>query len=191
MGTGFALWKNDVRDLGWGMLSLDASGTLSLGGPSGSAAVRLDPAHVPYVDVYLADDWLCAVGGSDPGLVVGRAASLERVAGLERAREDDRLGFEAHTLRFHDRPGHDQCVLSWEIGVALVDPEAGVVWSYVHGDVHQRVMAITAQTVELRGLYRAVCVDLDEGTASSREFRARPAEHDSLMMAEWMRGIGR
>lgn len=77
-------------------------------------------------------------------------------------------------MRFHDRPDHDQCVLAWEIGVALLDPRAGIVWQYVHDDVDQRVVGITAGAIELMGAEKAISVSLGNGAA-----RERPVGHRS------------
>jgi hypothetical protein len=192
MSIGFALWRGDTRDVGWGELFLGADGGLSLGVPGGSAQVGLDPTTAPYVDAYVAQDWLCAVGGADAGLVLGLrdGPQLAVVAELERSQAGDRFAFDRHSLRFHDRVGHDQCILSWEIGVALVDRNEGLVWSYVHADVNQRLVKITAETVQLRGLYQSISVSLDDGTAAVDEF-APPPTASGETLAEWMRGIGR
>lgn len=192
MSNGFALWKGNSKSIDWGELSLDASGRLALRGKTRTAEVTLDPSTVPYVDVYTTQDWMCAVGGADRRLVVGHVEGprLDAVAELERIKTGDRFEFERHSLRFHDRPGHDQCVLSWEIGVGLVDRQAGLVWSYVHHDVNQRLVRITDETMQLRGLYQTVSVSLTDGTALVKEFAAPPAVNDETL-AEWMRGIGR
>lgn len=191
MTNGFALWKGDVRDVGWAEISLSADGRLALQHSGRGAEVGLDPVATPYVDVFVADDWLCAVGGSDSVLVIGhqRGPDLEAVVHLERASEGTSCAFERHSLRFHRRAGRDQCVLAWEVGVALIDPRVGLVWTHVHGDVNQRLMAITDSSVELRGLHQAISIDVADGSTRTNELLPPPVGSRDVI-AEWMRGIG-
>lgn len=193
MSTGFALWRKNTRDMDWGRLALDDDGTLQLDTSTGSAILRLDPDTAPYVDAYIRDDWLCVLGAVDGHLVLGHrlpthlrvAADLHRVG-----KNSEGFAFETHSVRFHDRPGHDQCVLAWELGVALVDPRLGIVWAFEHRDVNQRLLRITESAVELRGLYQTIFISLHDGAADVRAFR-KPTHDDGETLAQWMRGIGR
>lgn len=190
MSNGFALWMNDATSVDWGELSLDSVGKLVLRRMTGSAEVTLDPSTTPYVDVYTNQDWLCAVGGADSRLVVGHAGGprLEVVAEIERGAVGKHLEFERHSLRFYDRPGHAQCLLAWETGIGLVDRQDGLLWSHMHHDVNQRLMKVTGEDVQLRGLYQTISVSLTDGTAQVKEFAAPVV--DGEIFAEWMRGIG-
>jgi hypothetical protein len=194
MSTGFALWRKNSRGIDWGSLALDADGTVHLNTVEGSATVRLEPDSAPYVDAYVRDDWLCLLGGADRHLVLGHRQPVElSVAGeLQRiGRKSEGFDFETHSVRFHDRPGHNQCVLAWELGLALLDPDLGLVWVFEHHDVNQRLLKITETTVELRGLYQTISVSLHDGAADVHAFREPVHDDGGETLAHWMRGIGR
>jgi hypothetical protein len=172
MSHGFALWKNDSSDLGWGALTLASDGNLGLRTPDGTADVRLDLSTSPFVDAYAAPRWFCAVGSAASQLVMGHAEGprVGVIAELERLDRGGRYDSGVHALRFHDRPDHDQCVLAWEIGVALLDPAVGTVWTHVHHDVSQRLVRITSENVELMGERDAISVSLGDGAARQRSY---------------------
>lgn len=176
MSHGTALWKTSTAVEEIGTLALAGDGTLTLTSPTGSVELALELSTSPFLDVYATPEWFCAVGAADRQLVVGRAAgpTLEVIVELERLGRGGRYDSGAHAVRFHDRPDHDQCVLAWEIGVALLDPRAGIVWQYVHDDVDQRVVGITAGAIELMGAEKAISVSLGNGAA-----RERPVGHRS------------
>lgn len=170
MNHGTALWKGSSAVEDFGKLSLSADGTLTLEAPTGSAELALELSTSPFVDIYATPTWMCAVGAAARQLVIGRAAgpSLEVIAEIDRLGRGGRYDSGAHVVRFHDRPAHDHCVLAWEIGVALLDEKAGVVWANAHGDVNQRVVEITAETIELMGVDKAISISLEAGTARER-----------------------
>jgi hypothetical protein len=192
MSNGFALWKNNSRALEWGELSLASNGTLTLVGDAGAVDLVLDLADSPYVDTYITPSWMCAVGAANRQLVIGHAQGprLQVVGELERAERGDRFEFETHSVRFHDRPGHDHCILSWEMGVALVDPVAGLVWAHMHHDPNQRLMRITDATVELKSVNQAISVSLVDGAAQVTTSGTRSRVNEETL-AHWMREIGR
>lgn len=170
MNHGTTLWKTSTAVEDFGELSLAGDGTLTLTSPSGAAELALELSTSPFLDVYATPAWMCAVGAAARQLVLGRAAGpgLEVIAELDRLDRGGRYDSGAHVVRFHDRPIHDQCVLAWEIGVALVDPLNGMVWKHMHDDANQRVVGITAESIELMGADKAISVDLDDGTAHER-----------------------
>lgn len=176
MHHGTALWKSSTVVEELGKLALASDGTLTLTSPSGAAELTLELSTSPFLDVYVTPAWMCATGVTARQLVLGRAAgpSLEVIAELERLDGGERYDPGSHAVRFHGRPSYDQCVLAWEIGVALVDPLDGMVWKHMHGDAHQRVVEITAETIELMGVDKAISVGLYDGTA-----RERPVGHRS------------
>lgn len=192
MTNGTALWKGDTWNPGWGELSLGRDGALSLSTPDGVDETRVELGASAFVDTYATEDWLAAVGASAHELVLGhREGPRLDVAGtIPRLDRTGRAGFDAHAVRFHPRADGGQCVLAWEIGIALIDPGQGVVWSFVHDDVDQRVFAVTDQTVELAGVRRAFSVALADGSATVRVVHSN-LDVDPEVMAEWRRGIGR
>lgn len=168
MSHGTALWKGSTTAVGGlGELALAGDGTLTL---AGVARLRLDLVTSPFLEVYATSLWMYGVGAADRQLVAGRAdgPGLEVLAEIDRLDRGGRYDAATHAVRFHDRPDRDQCVLAWEIGLALLDPNAGLVWTVRHGDTGQRVVGITAATVELMGRDTAITVDLDHGTTSER-----------------------
>ena len=170
MNHGTALWKGTSAVADLGTLSLSGGGTLRLETPTGSAELALELSTSPFLDVYATPACMCAVGAAARQLVMGRAASpdLDVLAEIDRLDRGGRYDSGAHAVRFHDRPGHDQCVLAWEIGIALLDSGTGVVWTNLHGDANQRLVAITSETVELVGLDKALTVSLVDGAARER-----------------------
>lgn len=171
MNHGTALWKDSSTLEDFGKLSLSGDGTLTLETPTGSAELALVLSTSPFADIYATPTWICAVGAAARQLVLGHAAgpSLEVTAELDRLDRGGRYDPGAHVVRFHDRPGHDDhCVLTWEIGVALLGERTGVAWATTHGDINQRVVEITAETVELMGVDTAISIALADGTARER-----------------------
>lgn len=170
MGHGTALWKTSSAVEGLGELSLAGDGTLTLTSSSGAVELSLELSMSPFLDVYATPTWMCAVGAVGQQLVLGHAAgpSLRVLDELDRLDRGGRYDAGAHAVRFHDRPSYDQCVLVWEIGVALVDPWDGLVWRHVHGDANQRVVGIAAETIELMGVDKAISVGLCDGAACER-----------------------
>lgn len=170
MNHGTALWKSNTAVEDFGRLQFAADGTLTLTSPSGSAELPLELSTSPFLDVYATPAWMCALGAAGGQLILGRASgpSLEVIAELDRLDCGERYDSGTHVVRFHDHPSYDQCVLAWEIGVALVHPLDGMAWKHMHGDANQRVIGITAEAIELMGVDKAVSIDLRDGAARER-----------------------
>lgn len=192
MTHGTALWKGDTWNAGWGELSLAHDGALLLTTQVGTAETQLNLGASAFVDTYATDSWVAAVGASGHELAVGHREGprLDLVGTIPRLDLSGRAGFDAHAVRFHPKEGQNQCVLAWEIGIALVDPSEGVVWSFVHDDVNQRVLAVTDHTAELAGVQRAFSIELADGSATVRVMH-NDLDIDPEIMAEWRRSIGR
>tara|TARA_R110002020_G_scaffold75315_16_gene191798 strand:+ start:5112 stop:5687 length:576 start_codon:yes stop_codon:yes gene_type:complete len=191
MPNGTALWKDDDWNPGWGRLAVARNGVLTLTTSDGIASADLNLGGSAFVDVFATEHWLAAVGHAASELVIGHREGprVDVAANLPRL-ERTGTGLDAHAARFHPRPHHDQCVLAWEIGVALIDPWAGVVWSFVHDDVDQRLLSVGECAVELVGLRRSFSVMLADGAATA-EALPENSDVDVETVAEWRRSIGR
>ena len=191
MPNGTALWKDDNWNPGWGQLELAQDGVLTLSTSDGVAFVDLDLGGSAFVDVFATEQWLAAVGHTASELVLGHREGprVDVAANIPRL-EWTGTGLDAHAVRFHPRPNHDQCVLAWEIGVALIDPGGGVVWSFIHDEVDQRVLSVGEWAVELVGLRRSFSVMLADGAATV-ETLPENLDVDIETVAEWRRSIGR
>lgn len=192
MSNGIALWKGDTWDVGWGTLTLDKAGALTLSTVEGDAYVVLSLANSAFVDAYTTDRCIFAVGAADEQVIRASRSGpgIEVILTAKRLQKDTNTSIGAHAVRFHPLPGRDHCLLTWELGVALVSPETGCVWSHVHGDPDQRLLKMTGDAVELEGLHQALTIDLSDGTTNSRNLE-RQFEVDIDTLAEWRRGIGR
>lgn len=192
MFDGTALWLGDTWNLRWGELSLARDGTLTLRTSDGVSQARLELGASAFVDAFATENWLTVVGASADELAIGHrdGPRLDVAGRIPRLDRTGSVGFDAHAVRFHPRGDRDQCVLAWEIGIALVDPREGVVWSFVHDDVDQRMRFMTDETVELSGMQRAFSVELVDGSATVRGVHSRLGV-DPEFIAEWQRGIGR
>ena len=192
MVSGTALWKGDTWSTGWGDLSLTTEGVLALSTSEATKEVSLQLGSSAFVDTCATDRWLCAVGASSPEVVIGHRDGplLDVVAVIPRLQRDGCTGFDRHAVRFHPRADRDQCLLAWEAGVALVDPADGLVWSFVHDDIDQRVRSVTQHSVELVGVRAAFTLSLEDGAATAREQRST-RDVDLETLAQWRREIGR
>ncbi|MBV6754848.1 hypothetical protein [Rhodococcus opacus] len=192
MSNGIALWKGDTWDTGWGSVTLDEQCELTLTTTDGQVSIPMRLDGSAFVDAYAGGSWVCLMGAAGSQVVLARreGPSLHVIAEVNRIGAGTRTAIGTHAVRFHPRPETDQCVLAWEIGVALIDPHHGVVWSHVHGDPDQRVLAMTEATAELRGLHAMLTVDLATGAVETREQEQRMAVDRATLVA-WRQGIGR
>lgn len=192
MGNGISLWKGDTWNVGWGALALDEDGALTLSTEGADACVVLSLENSAFVDAYATEHCIFAVGAADEQVVQASrsTADIDVILIAERLQKNATTAVGAHAVRFHPLPRVDGCLLTWELGVALIDSEAGCVWSHVHGDPDQRLLKMTGDAVELAGLHRAITINLPDGTATYRKVEPRlKVDRDTL--AEWRRGIGR
>lgn len=192
VGNGIALWKGDTWNVGWGTLALDEDGALTFSTEGADARVVLSLDNSAFVDAYATEHCIFAVGAADEQVIQASrsAAGIEIILIAERLEKNATTAVGAHAVRFHPLPGGDGCLLTWELGVALIVAEAGCVWSHVHGDPDQRLLKMTGGVVELAGLHRALTIDLPDGIATYREVEPHlKVDRDTL--AEWRRGIGR
>ncbi|MGV9865444.1 hypothetical protein [Rhodococcus koreensis] len=201
MSNGSALWKGNTWDTGWGSVRLGHHSELTVTTPDGVQSILLNAVGSAFVDAYASETWACMMGAAGSQVVLARreGPTIEVIAEVERIGSVGRVGtadegpgatIGNHAVRFHPRPGTDQCLLAWEIGVALIDPDRGVVWTHVHGDPDQRVLATTETGVELKGLRSALTIDLTSGEIDSRE-RENPMAVDRATLAAWRQSIGR
>lgn len=177
MNYGTAIWKGGTISEDLWNLSLGGDGKLTLASPpSGATELALELKTSPFLDAYVTPTWMCTIGAADRQIALGLAEGprLQVIAELDRFDYGGRYDPGTHVVRFYSRPNHDQCVLIWEIGVALVDPLIGIVWKHIHDDTNQRVVEINGKGIELMGVDMAISVSLADGTA-----RKRPVGHQS------------
>jgi hypothetical protein len=189
VGNGIALWKGDTWDVGWGTLTLDEDGALTLRTVEGEPRTVLSLDNSAFIDAYATDQCIFAVGAADEQVIRAsrNGPNIDVILIAERLQKTT-VG--AHAVRFHPLPGSDGCLLTWELGAAMVSPETGFVWSHLHSDPDLRLLKIAGGFAELAGLHRALTIDLSDGTTTSRELE-RHLEVDIDTLAEWRRGIGR
>lgn len=192
MSTGTALWKGDTWRTAWAELSLSSEGRLDIRTSSGAASIRPRLGRSAFIDTYATDRWLCAVGASGEDVVIGSADGprLEIIGSIQRAESSAATGFDAHAVRMHDRPGHDECLLVWERGLAIVSPLDGLRWVTKHGDGDLRMVRLSESTASLVGLGVSLTVDLEDGVMSINEAGVH-FEVDRETVAEWRRSIGK
>jgi len=192
VGNGIALWKGDTWNVGWGTLALDEDGALTLSTEGANACVVLSLDNSAFVDAYATDHYIFAVGEADEQVIQASrsAAAIDIIFIAQRLQKNATTAVGAHAVRFHPLPGGDGCLLTWELGVALIVQGAGCLWSHVHGDPDLRLLKMTGGLIELVGLHRALTIDLRDGIGTYREVEPRlKVDRDTL--AEWRRGIGR
>lgn len=195
MSSGIALWKGDTWDVGWGVAGLDQDGTLTVSTANGTDRITLSLPNSPFVDLHATEASIYAVGAADEQVVLATrdeagAPRIAVIATICRLGKGIGETFASHSVRFHPRPERDECVLTWELGVALVSPRRGCIWLSYHDDPEQRVRRLTEDQVDLAGFTGAMTINLVDGAILSRS-EATSIQVDHHILTEWRRGIGR
>lgn len=192
MGTGIALWKGDTWDVGWGTLTLGEHSGLVLHTADGEARLPLPLARSAFVDAYATDKEVWAVGGADEQVVLAfrNGPRIDIVLRAQRLEPAPGADVGGHAVRFHPLSDGHLCLLTWEFGAALLDPEAGCRWSHLHRDPELRLRKLSSEVVELAGLHRTITISVADGSVTSRVLNHQVGV-DKETFAEWRRGIGR
>lgn len=188
--AGTALWKGNQWNTAWCKVSLDHDGSLSIAHKRRLEKLKLELGDSAFVEVFATDQWLCAVGaaGRQIAMANSTAPGLRVVALIDRFETGVDSPFGNHAVRFHSRPGHEQVVLSWEYGLALLDPLEGCRWSLLHGNQDVRLLKVGANQVELMAPGSSLTVDL--ATGQLQVVQAKQLAVDREVFRHWRSSIG-
>lgn len=163
IGQGSTLWKGQHLQLPWGQLTHHGS-SLALTTSRGQTSAELVEDRSPFLEVHWTPTYFIAgsAGGEELFFGIQEESGVQQIASLPRWDVQKSFTPGTHTVRFFD-VDHESCVVSNEVGLAMVTVDRKLVWQIHHGDTTQRVLSVDEEHINLMGLNTAKRINTATG----------------------------